>query len=179
MIFIGLDPGLQGGMALINESEGATRIMPTIAYRKKRVLDHSTLRSILSGFDPDETYAVLEQQHPMPKQGVSSMFSIGYGFGALKQCLIDFSIPHEVVRATVWQKEFGISSRKGNTKVQALQICQDLFPNVNLLATEKSKKPHAGIVDALLIAEFSRRRYAGIASQSDRATAKTEKRLRC
>jgi len=87
------------------------------------------------------------------------MLSIGYGFGALKQCLVDFAIPHEVRRANVWQKEFGISARKGNTKVQALQICQDLFPNVNLLATERSKKPHDGIVDALLIAEYARRRW--------------------
>ena len=61
MIFIGLDPGLQGGLALINESEVVTHILPTITYRKKRIPDHLTLRSIFSGYDPDETYSVLEQ----------------------------------------------------------------------------------------------------------------------
>ena len=159
--FIGIDPGLQGGITFIEESEIVTAFMPTILLGKKRALDNLTLSRIFSGYDPVKCYAILEEQHAMPKQGVVSMMSIGYGFGALKQCLVDFGIPHEVVRAQVWQKEFGISGRKGNTKAQALQICQSLFPDLNLLATERSKKPHEGIVDAVLIAEFAKRRYGG------------------
>ena len=164
MNFIGIDPGLQGAIATIRESGYIDAIiLPTFFNGKKTVLDNSTLASRFSLFNTTDIkwYAVLEQQQAMPKQGVTSMFSIGYGFGVLKQCLVDFSISHEVVRAQAWQKEFGISGRKGNTKTQALQICQDLFPDVNLLATEKSRKPHEGIVDAVLIAEFARRRYKG------------------
>ena len=160
MNFIGIDPGLQGGIATIHKSgEITTLAMPTLKIGKKRILDNALLAGTFSL--PNIFYAILEQQQPMPKQGVTSMFSIGYGFGALKQCLVDFNIPHEVVRAQTWQKEFDISGRKGNTKAQALQICQNLFPNLNLLATERSKKPHEGIVDAMLIAEFARRRYGG------------------
>ena len=164
MNFIGIDPGLQGGIATIRESGYIdVLIMPTTLNGKKRTLNNPTLASVFSLLDAADIkcYAVLEQQQPMPKQGVTSMFSIGYGFGVLKQCLIDFNISHEVVRAQEWQKEFGITGRKGNTKTQALRICQDLFPDVNLLATERSKKPHEGIVDAVLIAEFARRRYMG------------------
>ena len=164
MNFIGIDPGLQGGIATIRESgEITTLVMPTAKSGKKRILDNAMLAGTfsLSNILDIKCYAILEQQQPMPKQGVTSMFSIGYGFGALKQCLVDFSIPHEVVRAQVWQKEFGISGRKGNTKAQALQICQSLFPDLNLLATERSKKPHEGVVDAVLVAEFARRRYGG------------------
>ena len=159
--FCGIDPGLSGAISFIEGSEIVTCIMPTISFGKKRVLDNLTLSRIFSGSNPTQSYAILEQQQAMPKQGVTSMFSIGYGFGALKQCLVDFSIPHEVVRAQVWQKEFGISGRKGNTKAQALQICQSLFPDLNLLASERAKKPHEGIVDAVLIAEYGRRRYKG------------------
>jgi len=165
--YIGIDPGLQGGIAIITTSEGEeaktgieTHAMPVIFNVKKRMLDHLLLKHLVFLFNPNNAYVLLEQQQAMPKQGVTSMFSTGYGFGALKQCLVDFAIPHEVVKAQVWQKEFGISGRKGNTKTQALRICQDLFPDANLLATERSKKPHEGIVDALLIAEFARRRYS-------------------
>ena len=168
MNFIGIDPGLQGGIATIRDSgEISTLVMPTTKSGKKRILDNAMLAGTfsLSNILDIKCYAVLEQQQPMPKQGVTSMFSIGYGFGALKQCLVDFAIPHEAVRAQVWQKEFGISGRKGNTKTQALQICQSLFPDLNLLATEQSKKPHEGIVDAVLIAEFARRRYGGNAKK--------------
>ena len=161
MRYTGLDPGLSGAIAVIEGSKVVTCIMPTIPLGKKRVLDNLTLSNFFMGYDPANCYAILEEQHAMPKQGVTSMFSIGYGFGTLKQCLVDFGIPHEVVRAQIWQKEFGISGRKGNTKAQALQICQNLFPGLNLLATERSKKPHEGIVDAVLIAEFAKRRYGG------------------
>jgi len=162
--YIGIDPGLQGGIATIRESGYIDAIiLPTFFNGKKTVLNNSTLASMFSLLNAMDIkcYAILEQQQPMPKQGVTSMFSIGYGFGVLKQCLVDFSIPHEVVRAQVWQKEFGISGRKGNTKAQALQVCRGLFPDTNLLATERSKKPHEGIVDAVLIAEYGRRRYGG------------------
>lgn len=174
MNFIGIDPGLQGGIATIRDSgEISILAMPITKSGKKRVLDNAMLAGTfsLSNILDIKCYAVLEEQHPMPvfriengktkKQGATSLFSTGYGFGALKQCLVDFAIPHEVVRAQTWQKEFGISGRKGNTKAQALQICQSLFPDLNLLATERSKKPHEGIVDAVLIAEFARRRYGG------------------
>ena len=164
----GIDPGLQGGIATIRESgEITAHIMPTLKIGKKRTLDNAMLTATFSFLKTLDIkcYAVLEQQQAMPKQGVVSMMSIGYGFGALKQCLVDFGIPHEVVRAQVWQKEFCISGRKGNTKAQALRICQDLFPGVNLVATERSKNPHEGIVDAMLIAEFARRKYGGIAKK--------------
>ena len=165
MRYIGIDPGLSGSISFIEKNEIVTCVMPTISLGKKPVIDNLTLASIFSGYDPTECYAILEQQQPMPKQGVTSMFSIGYGFGALKQCLVDFGFPHEVVRAQTWQKEFGISGRKGNTKAQALQICQSLFPYLNLLATERSRKPHEGIVDAVLIAEYARRRKHGGAAK--------------
>ena len=171
MNFIGIDPGLSGGIAIITEGKRINRIelvvMPIIISGKKKTLNNLMLATKFSSLAVicRDCYAILEQQQPMPKQGVTSMFSIGYGFGALKQCLVDFNIPHEVVRAQVWQKEFGISGRKGNTKAQALQICQSLFPDTNLLATERSKKPHEGIVDAFLIAEYGRRRYGGTAKK--------------
>ena len=176
MNYIGIDPGLQGGVVIIPEEKeeihpGGTAVrtkyeietftMPVIPIGKKKAYNHLALRQFFVQFDAPLCYAILEEQHAMPKQGVVSMMSIGYGFGTLKQCLVDFTIPHEVVRAQVWQKEFGISGRKGNTKAQALQICQSLFPNLNLLATKLSKKPHEGIVDAVLIAEYARRRFRG------------------
>jgi hypothetical protein len=162
MIYIGIDPGLHGAIATISDKQILLQVIPTISDKKnKRTLEHKSLTILIGKFIGHECYAVLEEQHAMPKQGVVSTLTIGYVFGALKQCLVDSGTAHEVVRASTWQKEFGISSRKGNTKAQALQICQDLFPGVSLLATERSQKPHDGFADALLIAEFARRRHGG------------------
>ena len=164
MNFIGIDPGLQGGIAVVYPNKPSiieTKIMPIMLQGKKKAYDHFALPRFFFPFEGTKCYAILEQQQPMPKQGVTSMFSIGYGFGALKQCLVDFAIPHEVVRAQVWQKEYFISNKKGDTKAQSIQICRDLFPNVNLLPTPKSKKPSDGLADALLIALYAKRRYEG------------------
>jgi hypothetical protein len=40
----------------------------------------------------------------------------------------------------------------------ALIAAKRLFPNESFLATEKSKKPHDGMVDSTLICEWGRRR---------------------
>lgn len=160
MNYIGIDPGLQGGIAIIYPDKIETSSMPTISQGKKKIYNHLALTKFFFPFEGIvECFAILEEQHSFPKQGVVSTCSICYGFGALKQCLVDFAIPHEVISAKDWQKEFGISGRKGNTKAQALRVCQGLFPDLNLLATERSKKAHEGIVDAVLIAEYARRRH--------------------
>ena len=158
----GIDPGLLGGISMMNTEKKITaKIMPTITIKKgkknKRVLDHKGLKETFELYKSTSCYAVIEKQHAMPGQGVSSMLTIGIGYGSLLQTLVDFEVSFEEVRAQVWQKEFGIAN--GDTKAQALEVCQSLFPKLNLLATKKSRVPHKGIVDAVLIMEYGIRRH--------------------
>lgn len=158
----GIDPGLSGGISMMNTEKKITaKIMPTITIKKgkknKRVLDHKGLKETFEPYKSTSCYAVIEKQHAMPGQGVSSMLTIGIGYGSLLQTIVDFEIPFEEVRAQVWQKTFGIAN--GDTKAQALNVCQDLFPNLNLLATKRSRKAHSGIVDAVLLMEYGIRKY--------------------
>lgn len=175
MLFIGIDPGINGGIAEISGGTAVAIRMPTItierAGKKRKVYDHEWLSNFfrhkmnMRAIYP--CYVVLEEQHPMvrfrdgkkQKQGVTSTFSTGYGFGALRQCLYDNDLKHEVVRAKEWQREFCISGKLGDTKAQALSVCWGLFPDVNLLASERSTKPHSGMIDALLICEYGKRKY--------------------
>ena len=160
MIFIGIDPGLSGAIVIIDGDLITTKVMPTIIVKKgkkdKRVLSHKGLKEIFEVIE-GESCAVVEKQHAMPREGVSSMITIGIGYGSLLQVLTDYDIPYDEVIAQKWQKEYNIA--RGDTKKQALDVCQNLFPNLNLLATERSRKPHEGFVDAVLIAEYNRRRF--------------------
>jgi hypothetical protein len=45
-----------------------------------------------------------------------------------------------------------------DTKQRSVIAAQRLFPNVSLLPTPRCKKPSDGIADALLIAEWGRRK---------------------
>ena len=165
MIFIGVDPGLGGGVVIMRSEGIETAIMPTNIIEKsgknKKIIDHKGLKEIFEVFKSVTCFATIEKQQAMSKygikQGVGAMVTLGIGYGALLQVLTDFGIPFEVVRAQVWQKEYGIAN--GDTKAQALEVCQDLFPKLNLLATKKSRVPHKGIVDAVLIMEYGIRRH--------------------
>ena len=44
-------------------------------------------------------------------------------------------------------------------KNTSIDLCKRLFPDINLLATPRSRKPHDGMAEALLIAEYGRRHY--------------------
>lgn len=94
----------------------------------------------------------------MPKQGVTSMFSYGTGYGILQGVVGAFGFPFTLVPPRVWTKVMhaGVStdiSAKEKSLVAALR----LFPDQNFLATPRSTKPHQGLIDACLINEYGRR----------------------
>ena len=165
MIYIGIDPGLDGGIAIKKPSGIETVIMPTTTIKKagknKRVIDHDGVKEIFEVFKSEQCYAIIEEQQAMSKggikQGVISMVTIGVGFGALLQVLTDFDIDFKRINPHDWQKEFRIAN--GDTKAQALEVCQNLFPKLNLLGTKKSRVSHKGIVDAVLIMEYGIMKY--------------------
>ena len=147
MIYIGIDPGKNGGIAII-DSDGVI----AFPFSEERLLIE------LDGIAQEyECICYLEHVHAMPKQGVSSTFNFGMNFGFIQGVLKAYEIPYELVTPQKWKKEFSCTSDK-NTSIE---VCKRLFPNVNLKATERCKKDHDGIAEALLIAEYGRRHYNG------------------
>jgi hypothetical protein len=55
-----------------------------------------------------------------------------------------------------WQRVMLPNCAKGDTKPAALAKAKQLWPAETWLATNRSTKPHDGLVDAALIAEFGR-----------------------
>ena len=147
MIYIGVDPGKNGGIAVI-DSDGAI----AFPFSEERLLIE------LDGIAQEyECICYLEHVHAMPKQGVSSTFNFGMNFGFIQGVLRAYEIPYELVTPQKWKKEFSCTSDK-NTSIE---VCKRLFPGVNLKATDRCKKDHDGMAEALLIAEYGRRHYNG------------------
>ena len=147
MIYIGVDPGKNGGIAII-DSDGVI----AFPFSEERLLIE------LDGIAQEyECICYLEHVHAMPKQGVSSTFNFGMNFGFIQGVLKAYEIPYELVTPQKWKKEFSCTSDK-NTSIE---VCKRLFPNVNLKATDRCRKDHDGIAEALLIAEYGRRHYNG------------------
>ena len=101
---------------------------------------------------------MLEHVGAMPKQGVSSTFKFGMNFGIIQGMLIALGIPFELVRPQKWKKEFSCTSDK-NTSIS---VAQRMFPDVDLKRTARCSKPHDGICEALLMAEYCRRRCGNV-----------------
>lgn len=145
MIYIGIDPGKNGGIAVIhddfiqNKPYSDEDIIKLVCYAKART---------------NNARCVLEKVNAMPGQGVVSMFNFGQNYGFIQGVLKAYNIPFELVPPAKWKKEFSVTSDK-NTSIE---VAKRLFPQVNLKATERCKKDHDGMAEALLMAEYCRRK---------------------
>lgn len=145
MIYIGIDPGVSGALAVLSEGrEAQVMTWDPEAYR-------DALRAVsVAG---EGAVACLEKVSAMPKQGVTSMFNFGENFGYIRGLLEANGIPYELVTPKKWQKEFSVTDKNG-----PIEVCKRLFPGVSLRRTEKCRNDHDGMSDALLMAEYARRR---------------------
>lgn len=155
MILAGIDPGMTGALALINtaESELITWDMPTSKARNgKSVVNIPALAVMLrqvqhlQGHYPNSPPIKLEAVHAMPKQGVTSSFNFGMGYGAIQGVLATLGIPYELVTPQAWKKAAGlIGADKDYARTKALQ----LYPDADL-----ARKKDIGRADAILIARY-------------------------
>ena len=144
--YIGIDPGKSGAMAIIRP-EGHVRVTPFDA------VEYSKAMALLCHEFEDITCCV-EKVGAMPGQGVVSMFNFGHNLGLIEGLLKAYGISYQLVPPQTWKKEFSLSS----DKAKSIEVCQNLFPDVSLLPTERSRKPNDGMAEALLLAEYARRR---------------------
>ena len=144
MIYIGIDPGKSGAMAIIFEGMDETVLVP---------FDEQEYANVLRNLYGQPAKACLEHVGAMPGQGVTSMFNFGQNFGYIKGLLEAFQIPYELVRPQKWKKEFGISDKNSS-----VECCKRLFPGVDLRRTERCRKDDDNMAEALLMAEYARRR---------------------
>lgn len=158
MIFCGIDPGLDGAVAILHQN-GTVEFYdtPTVQIGKKRDYDLPGMREILARLDDLDTctqkpLVALERVHSMPGQGVASMFSFGGGFRAWEMALVCLRLPYELISPQRWKKALmdGAPKDKDASRVVACR----LFPNLN---GELKLKKHHGRADALLLAEYLRR----------------------
>lgn len=157
--YLGIDPGKTGGIAVLYQYERCTPVVHEAYKMPSTERDTwAALTSILSDTDP--IVASIEKVGGYIGQGQpgSAMFNFGMGYGGLRMALVAAGIPFEEVIPRTWQKAFSISPRgktesKSKFKNRLKAKAQQLFPiSPVTLAT----------CDALLIAEFCRRKHQGL-----------------
>ncbi len=151
--FIGIDPGATGAIASLSPT-GITFIdCPVIKQNGKTKPNPTLMASELSQLVTLDSIIIIENVHAMPKQGTVSMFSFGMGYGVWLGIIAALNIPVEFVTPQTWKKYYNLGPDKEASRAAALQ----LFPSQ---ANELKLKKHHGRAEALLLAEFLRRKLS-------------------
>lgn len=162
MIVVGIDNGLDGGLVALDGLRVIGRLtMPTIDLPSgKRDYDIPTIVMALESWMPGRVF--LERAQAMPGQGVTSMFSIGKGFGIQLGILSALKIPFSVVQPKAWQKMMFSELPKMDTKEASRIVCLRRWPDVDWRASPRCRIAHDGLTDAACIAEYGYRAMKGI-----------------
>ena len=111
MRIFGIDPGIAGAIAVLDEKKLVDVIdLPTMSDGKKnkRQLNSAHLSQYISNniIDINKTVVVVEQVNAMPGQGVTSMFNFGQTFGAIKGISATLQNTHFFCEAFKMEKAF-------------------------------------------------------------------------
>jgi crossover junction endodeoxyribonuclease RuvC len=148
VIYIGIDPGAKGAMALLDDNARLPEIIP---FNKEEYID----RLRLLFYEEAECICCIESVHALPRQGVASTWAFGQSYGWLLGMLDTLCIPYQPITPQKWKKEFGLNS----DKAKSVEVCKQLFPGINLLRTERSRKEDDGLAEASLMALYARRKF--------------------
>lgn len=169
-LYVGIDPGVNGGIAYLgNHSPLIGCAMPATErdlWKIFKVLGEPLEYRGLGTSPSCLVVAVVEWIHPAI-QGIGKA-DMSKLYGNYMQCRLSLTaaqIPFETVMPKDWQRALGISPRKkGETvtkwKDRLRGRAQQLFPRLScwdLSVTEQRK-----LSDAILIAEFCRRKHEGL-----------------
>lgn len=157
---IAIDPGLKGGIAFQKQQATTAKPLPTAG----KDLDLVTLAAWIEAAQPQ--LAIIEKVGAMPKQGVSSTFKFGSGYGGLLGICAALQIPVELVTPQRWKRVVLAGTQKD--KDAAIAYCRRAFPEVELIQPG-SRKPHDGVADALCLLQFGIREFLNSESQEKAA----------
>ena len=158
-IYIGIDNGLSGGLAAVDYKGQLidTIVMPTRGKAKGNEIDAVEVYEWILSMNSmtNTTQIVLETPGKFSK-GVQAIASMWDSYGVLRAICEVSQHRHHRITPQQWQKVMLVGCKKGDTKPAARQKAKQLWPDEDFLPTPRCTKPHEGLIDAALIAEYAR-----------------------
>lgn len=156
MIYIGIDPGQKGGIAIIDDDTNKLLSMEIPLSADKKEMSTKEIYDFISNnfIIIDEVFCIIEKAQAMPKQGVTGVFNYGRGYGELIAILKILEIPYQEIQSQKWKKEFSLIKKD---KKASVAMAQKLFPH-EVFITERGRLMD-GKAEACLMAEYARRIY--------------------
>lgn len=181
LVFLGIDPGLSGAIAVVCGRRLIVRDVPTVSVKvgktTKRRVDSHALAAVLKplvalGVDFAMTENVNGWARPKRRgkaaagepekdaQSASAAFAFGKVAGQLEQALACYDVPFETVAPNRWKRALGLidgAATPAQRKKAARALAAKVFPeHAKLFARVKDD----GRAEAALIAHYCRETYA-------------------
>ena len=148
--YVGIDPGKTGAIATISIREFELVNLTDVPMVNGDYNFYEMWKYLGTVIQLHEaTYLTLERQQAMPKQGVSSTFATGRGYGAWEALCWITTPDFEIVSPRVWKKKLGLSSDKEESRELAIK----LYPSMK--EQLKRVKDH-NRAEALLLAHYTK-----------------------
>ena len=142
MVYIGVDIGINGGIAFIIDGMLYTfKISNDTKYLAHR------LGNVMRMFKDDKVICYIDKQQSFPAQGVVSTFKLGFGYGIVTGTIEALGIPTVHIRPIEWMKHYTLPKDKKDRKNTLKVMAQDLYP------THKVTLWNA---DAIMLANYSK-----------------------
>tara|TARA_Y100001968_G_C19241580_1_gene659704 strand:+ start:337 stop:891 length:555 start_codon:yes stop_codon:yes gene_type:complete len=151
-IFIGIDPGKNGGVAVLNEIMDGDPVICFRCPKNPRDMAFSLMSTIPTNVPYDDVIVLIEFVHAMPMNGVVSMFSFGQNLGQWEGILGSLELDPIYAGPRTWMSHYDCKPRmdKKDRKRYLRGIAEELFPNIKMTFN---------ISDALLIANYNKETY--------------------
>lgn len=152
-LFVGVDPGKRGATAFIDKK---AKIIHTERHSDS-ILDFYNL---IKKHKKNIEIIYLEKAQARPNQGVCSMFTYGIEFGKLQTALEILKVNYRLISPSAWHNFLINSKEFYSPKEKALAKAKELWDESEFIP-RGCRKPHDGVVDALLLAEYGRLKANG------------------
>lgn len=160
-LFLGVDPGLNGALALFDRGQPGGKLIdvidvPTVETKQKnnrRIVDLPRLALWVDSHAAGIKYAIIEDVGVMTgREGVVGMFRFGQAAGGIAGVIAGCSIPSIFVKPAIWKTLCGLSSDKNLSRTVATK----LFPKSSHLW---ARKKDDGRAEAAVLAHFGAERF--------------------
>jgi hypothetical protein len=158
MLFIGIDPGKDGGVAILDSEAKMLQYcpMPLIGSGKSADYDRQRMYNLLHDYWIVSLYLEAVNVRPIGKQRDKLIWPPPRTLRPLWQC-------YDIWETLAWTYDIPchIVIPKDDLKAASIRVAMRLWPSVDFRRTERCRKPHDGMTDAALIAEYGRRQQLG------------------
>jgi crossover junction endodeoxyribonuclease RuvC len=145
---IGIDPGLFGGIAFLEEG-GTAAAFPLPVDGKD--LDVTALFELVKCGQQKKAFVEV----PFLPANQSGALTNGTNYGRILAVLTLLKVPTQKVTPVSWSNKM-LGKKETRSKGANIALAKQLFPHTELVQP-RCKTPHDGVADALLIAEWGRR----------------------